>query len=132
MVKYKLIAGCFILALIVSLLMVIEGVPTICEPGKSCDIVKTSPYATTFGIFNAYYGVAIFLFMNALLFTHIIRPTKEKKRLIIISGVIGSIIALRFIYLQAFVLKAYCTYCIVVDVSVITTLILLFALKDHD
>src|SRR3989338_532413 len=87
MAKYHLITGCFILALIVSLLMAIEGVPTICEPGKSCDIVKTSPYATTFGIFNAYYGVGIFLIMNALLFTHLVRPTKEKKMLIILSSV---------------------------------------------
>jgi uncharacterized membrane protein len=110
--------------------MVFEGIPSVCNPEKSCDLVKTSPYAKTFGIFNAYYGVVIFFILAIITFAHSKKPKKETKYIIFLAAVIGSLIALRFLYLQAFIIHAYCFYCLVVDITMIFILLILIAIKD--
>jgi uncharacterized membrane protein len=112
---------------IISVLLSIQGIPSICREGEGCDIVKTSHYAQTFGIYNAYYGVAIFALLIIVSIMQHKKPSRNKKLFLQIAAIIGSLTAIRFIYIQAYILKAYCTYCMIVDtLMIVTTLFLLF------
>ncbi len=121
--KYSLLLIIFIAAFISSLILTITPAPPICEEG--CDIVQTSVYANTLGIKNSAYGVGIFAFMSLITFLQIKKPSKNKKSLIHTGTTIGAIIATYFLYLQYFVLHAYCQYCLVVDVGMLLALIII-------
>ena len=128
--KYRIIATLFFFMFIISLLLSIQGIPSICREGEGCDIVKTSHYAQTFGIYNAYYGVIIFALVTLVSIMQHNKPSKNKKLFLWAASVIGSLVAIRFIYIQAFILNAYCTYCMIVDVTMILTTLLLFAWRE--
>ena len=48
--------------------------------------------------------------------------SKNLEKIINLSIILGSIMALWFIYLQKFVLEAWCRYCLVVDVAMFIAL----------
>ncbi len=121
--KYKIFWVIFSLSLVVSAILATQATPPICTSG--CDTVTTSKYGYIFGIKNSVYGVFIFLFLSVITLLHIIKPTKEKKMIINLGVIFGSLVALYFVYLQHFVLKSYCKYCLVVDFSLIISLIVL-------
>ena len=120
--KYKILLVLFVLSLASSLIMSIFPVSQICDPEEGCDVVQHSAYAYTFGIKNNYYGIGIFLSVIFLIFSHIKKPTKYKKNLIHAAVIIGSLVALYFLYIQEFVLNAYCKYCVAVDLSMLAAL----------
>lgn len=117
--KYKILLILFGISLIGSIVLSLIPVPVVCDPGVGCDAVQTSSYNQTFGIKNSYYGVVVFIFLIFLTLSHIKNPTKNKRLLIHSAVVIGSLISLYFLYLQKFTLQAYCTYCLVVDISIL-------------
>lgn len=118
-IKYKILFGIFAIALIMSLLLAFVPLPLICTPFEGCNAVQTSSYAKTFGIENSYLGIVIFSFMSILIFSQIKKPHKGKKILINVGVFLGAMTALYFLYLQQFILHAYCKYCIVVDFGMI-------------
>ena len=120
--KYKILLILFVLALASSLILSLAPLSEICDPGKGCDVVQHSSYSSLFGIKNSHYGVAVFTLAILLIFSHIKNPTEKKKNLIHVIVIIGSLVALYFIYLQQFVLTAFCKYCMVVDVSMLAAL----------
>lgn len=79
-------------------------------PDKMCFKVQYSKYSSTFGIPNPYLGltmlVAIFVF--TILYIQSLVPFE------IIFAIIsaGFIFSLYFTYIQAFVIKAFCTWCV--------------------
>src|SRR3972149_7995380 len=99
--KHKVILFSFAIMLVLSIVLSVQGNQSTCS-GGGCDLVKSSEYAKTFGIYNAYYGVVIFSFMCILLLSHIKWPSRKQKILIRFAGVAGMLMALRFIYIQAF------------------------------
>lgn len=119
--KYKTILIIFIVALISSTLFSLN---TPCNAQNTCEKTKTSQYSLFSKVNNGYLGMAIFLFMALITFSHIKNPKKFKKTIIHTGIIIGSVIALYFIYLQQFVLKSYCKYCIVIDIGVLISLII--------
>ena len=127
--KYKILLILFIISLIGSCLLAYNGhnASEICDPNAhGCSTVSMSEYSSTFGIDNNYYGILIFLFMSTLTYFHIKNP-KKRKSLIIKTGVtIGAIISLYFIYLQQFIIQAWCKYCLVVDFSMIVAFGIVF------
>ena len=57
---------------------------------------------------------------------------KENKQLLIDSAVIlGFIIAIYFIYLQTFVIKAFCKYCLAIDFSMILAFFLVILKRNN-
>ena len=88
-----------------------------CVTGFRCDIVTTSEYAYMFGIPVAYMGLVYYLLLFAfsILFfekdENNVSSHKILRALQIISG-IGFLASLRFTYIQAFVIEAWCLYCI--------------------
>ena len=130
--KYKIITGLFVVMFVISLILSIQGIPSFCRENEGCDIVKTSHYAQTFGINNANYGVVIFAFLTLISILQSKKPTNNKKLFLQIAVIIGTLISIRLIYIQAFIIKAYCTYCIIVDIAMILTLPLIFLLSEKE
>ena len=123
--KYRVLFWLFLFSLIVSLILSLTPISEICDPGKGCEVVQHSPYASTLGVKNSHYGSVIFALALFLVISHIRRPKDYKRKIIHAIVMMGSIVALYFIYLQQFVLNTYCKYCMVVDISMLTALIVI-------
>jgi uncharacterized membrane protein len=119
--KYKVLLAIFVIALICSILLSVVPLPLICTPLEGCNTVQTSGYAKTFGVDNSLFGIAIFGLMSLMIYSHIKKPHKNKKMIINLGVFFGTMIALYFLYLQNFVLHAFCKYCLVVDVGMIVS-----------
>lgn len=122
--KYKILLFLLTISLLASLVLSITPTPPICEEG--CDIVQTSQYASLLGIKNSTYGVLIFLVLSFVTFSQILNPSKKKEKILKISLLLGTLVSLYFLYLQAFTINAWCKYCLVVDFSVILGTIIIF------
>ncbi len=123
-IKYKILLALFLISLVSSLILSLIPTPVVCDPGVGCDVVKTSSYNFTLGIKNSYYGVIIFALGAFLIFSYIKKPDKNKKLVIHTAIILGSLIAVYFLYIQAVILQAYCKYCLIVDFSMIVALII--------
>jgi len=124
--KYKIILLLFLISLASSLIISLAPLPMICSPSEGCYIVQNSIYAKTLGINNDYFGDIIFLTMSIIIISYILKPTKAKKLLINLGVYLGALIAVYFLYLQQFVIHAFCKYCLMVDFSMILAFILTF------
>ena len=129
--KYKIFLLVFFIGLISSLTLYSNSLTGICDPGKGCDIVNSSAYGSTLGISNSLYGIFIFSFMIVLTAFHMNKPNKHTRRIIHTAVIIGSLIALYFLYLQFFIIKAFCIFCLMTDFSLLIALIFLFYLWKH-
>ena len=129
--KHKIFLFIFSLCFLSSLILAVKTIQPICTTG--CDLVTTSKYAETFGIKNSIYGVVIFSFLSILTYSHTRKPSRRKKIIINLGIIGGSIIAIYFLYLQHFILNAYCKYCLVVDISLVISLaVLLISLRYEE
>ena len=121
--KYQILLGLFLISLIISLILSIVPTETACNlDKKGCSIVQESKYTSTFGIKNDYYGVIVFLFLAILTFLQIKNRDGLRRSIINIGVIFSSLAALYLIYLQQFVIKAWCTYCLIVDISMLIAL----------
>src|SRR5260221_14036881 len=84
-----------------------------CSIAHGCETVLTSQYATIGPVPIALLGVFFYLSVLSLLgiLSQGLKPKLITKLLLGITG-LGVLIALGLIYLQAFVLHAYCQYCL--------------------
>lgn len=128
--KNKILFVIFFIALISSIILVSVNMAYkngndsgFCLPGEDgesdCGSVQNSRYAYLFGVSNSIYGVFIFAILSFLTFKQIRKPNKNRQLLIDASAIIGFLIAIYFIYLQIFVLKEMCKYCMVIDFGLI-------------
>ena len=124
-IKYKILLVLFVISLASSMALSIVPEQELCSIQSGCEVVHYSPYNYTFGIQNSYYGVVIFFFLSAFTLFYLIKPSMGKKAFINLAIIIGFVISLYFMYVQVFLLKAFCKYCLVVDLSVIISLILI-------
>lgn len=124
--KYKILLALFIIALIASAIMAFVPNPA-CLIGEEggCSAVQNSSYASTFGIKNYFIGTVIFLFLAGLTYSQIRSSRKYKKDIIHTGIIVGTVIAVYFLYLQKFVLNAYCTYCLAIDFAMVAAFILI-------
>jgi uncharacterized membrane protein len=131
-----------IICLILSVVIQIEkgyhtdNTPTMCSAitgANGCQIVQTSKYSSTFGIDNPIYGMIGFTLMIILTILSIysIKSTSKLvkfeyiKYMLLFGGIMASIIAVWFLYIQAFILHKYCIFCVIVDILSLIMLILL-------
>ncbi len=129
--KYQLIEILMIVALLTSIAMSVEKQTEFCGIEGGCQVIENSVYASTFGIKNYFFGIAIFAFLTYITHSHMKQPTKDKKNILEIALIIGSAIALFFLYLQEYVLFAYCKYCLIIDFSIIIATIIFYFFKDN-
>ncbi len=128
--KYKIILGLMILAVAASAILSFIPLEEACDiggSGDSCVIIQTSDYEETFGIKNAHIGLIAFPILAILTIFELRRPRKYQKKMIHFGMLIGSMFAIYFLYIQFFILKAMCKYCMVVDLAVIASFFLIIS-----
>lgn len=129
--KYKIFLAVFVIGLISSLILYSNSLTGICDPGKGCDVVNSSVYGKTFGISNSLYGVFIFPFLILLTLFHIKKPHHNIRKILHLAIILGSIVAIYFLYLQIFVIKVYCEFCTLVDIALLIGLGFMIYLWEH-
>lgn len=84
-----------------------------CSIFEGCDFVTTSVYSAILGIPVAVLGIIFYVAVLALSIFYL--KSKNKKILTSILGLssVGFLMSLWFIYTQAFILNAFCLYCLV-------------------
>ena len=129
--KYQILKILFLIALVTSVAMSLEEKTGFCGIESGCEKVENTIYAKTFGIANYWFGIAIFAFLVALIDSHIEKPSKHGEEVLKWSIIIGSIISLYFLYLQQYIIHAYCKYCIVIDTSLIIATVIYFLTEKN-
>jgi uncharacterized membrane protein len=97
-----------------------------CIINTKCDIVLTSKYSEFLGIPLSLLGV-IYFFINLVLL-YLFLKNRFKKQYLILYNFIGASVGLILIYIQIFILKNLCIYCLTVDSISIINLFLIFFL----
>ena len=89
-----------------------RGVVPPCAIVSGCAAVTTSQYSLIFGIPVALLGAIYYLLITALCILYF--DTKQTKILKIIARltILGLLASLYFVYLQAFIIHAWCLYCL--------------------
>lgn len=93
-----------------------------CFVVSGCDIVTSSQYSVLFDLIPLALMGVLFYF-TALLLGFVVSETNSKKLKFILwtwSG-LGVLSSLWFLYIQAFILEAYCSYCLV---SIVNTILI--------
>ena len=131
--KYIILIILFSIALISSAILVFydfKPIPEICTPGEGCYAVKNSQYNTMFcGIPNEYLGTGFFWIMILTTLSQMLNPTRKKYMVIVLGISLVSIFALYSIYIQIFLIKAYCKYCMTIDISSLIALALILIFR---
>ncbi len=86
-----------------------------CGDGGGCDQVAQSAYATLLGVPRAAFGVAAF----AVMLLAAVLASPRVRRLSPFVGALFAIEGVRLLAIQAFVLGAWCKFCVVVDAAAI-------------
>ena len=131
--KYKIILAIFIISLISSI--IIGFAPLSKEgfcgsnPEEGCGAVQNSKYAEIFGISNGVFGTVIFAFLTILTISYLRKPDSEKRKIITYGILLGAITAIYFLFLQAFIIKEFCKFCLVIDIGMIIAFFLMIPKK---
>ena len=129
-IKYWALVLIFTVCLFCSIALTSNASETICDTGCS-----DNNYTETLGIANGQYGIIIFTILILISSYLFIYPEDKKSykriKLLLHSGIIiGSIIAIYFLYLQQFVLKEYCSFCLVIDIGLLVCLGIIIFVRD--
>jgi len=81
-------------------------------PETWCLKVQQSKQSKTLKVPNSYLGLLMYLCLTALSVAALINPTQLTFALLILVINIGFIFSMYFTIVQAFVLKAFCTWCV--------------------
>ena len=98
------------------------GTPVSCSIFAGCEKVTTSQYATLWGIPVALFGAIYYLFIFVLAVAYFDTKKEGIMHFAAWLTAIGFAASLWFLYLQLFIIKAICFYCVV---SIATSTILL-------
>ena len=90
-------------------------VSALCETGSGCDQVRASPFSQLLGIPVPVIGIAGFALLMAV---SLVRHPKAKLATLI-AALGGAAAAVVFLAIQAFSVRAFCRFCVVVDTSAI-------------
>jgi uncharacterized membrane protein len=130
--KYGIILVLMILATIASVILSFIPLQQACGANAGCSIVNTSQYEKTFGIKNAHLGLIAFPILALLTIFELRKSKRYQKTLITLGMILGGAFAVYFLYIQTFVLKAFCKYCIVVDLGVLISLALILFFEEKE
>lgn len=97
--------------------------------GLSCDIVRNSPYSQMFGISVPVLGILFYFFLSTISLFSLENDFKLVKKLTFVLSSIGILFSTYFTYLEAFVIHAFCFWCL--TSAIITVLIFLLSLLQY-
>lgn len=105
----------------------------ICPTGTGCDIVRASPYSKFLGISIPILGVLFYLAMAMLSIVHSHDlPKKIVRQLKFLIAFLGVGFGIYLTYLEAFVIKAFCFWCVTsFIISVVILISIIFARKEN-
>lgn len=95
-----------------------------CSIGGGCETVLSSDYAKILGVPVSVYGILWYVAQLALIYFVLIKQ-KLQFAVLPIWVALGLAFSLYLLYLEAFVIHAYCTWCLVSLAIVLVTTILL-------
>lgn len=91
----------------------VSGGPIPCVLGfTGCDTVSKSPYSVFLGIPLATYGMVFYLAIGLLTLLYIDTKKVLFARLILPATALGFLMSAYFIYIQKFLIGAFCVYCV--------------------
>jgi len=101
-------------------------------PKKWCKKVQYSKYSKTLGISNAYLGFLMYatIFLLTLFFSLGALPYTYSMIPVALLIIIGFLFSLYFTIIQAFVLRAFCTWCVIsaVEFTLLAATILVYGI----
>lgn len=107
--------------------------PMLCPTGAGCDIVRASSYSSFLGISIPILGVIFYLTMAILSVVHSHDlPTKLIKKLQLLFAFLGVGFGVYLTYLEAFVIGAFCFWCVVSFIISLVILLLILGRKKRD
>lgn len=100
-----------------------------CLIGSHCEDVLSSRYGTTFGIKNELYGLAYYFGMFLLVIVTLLFPSYSYifRVLLVLGALAASAFSCYLLILQAFVLRMFCSWCLVaiaINIAILITLLL--------
>lgn len=105
----------------------------VCPTGAGCDIVRASPYSRFLGISIPLLGIIFYFTMAILSVVHSHDlPRKIARRLQLLVTISGVAFGVYLTYLEAFVIKAYCFWCILSFIISLGILGAVLVRKAHD
>ncbi len=120
----------FAIGIIISVILT-SSYASYCDTENTCNNVTSSLYGSTLGVKNSTLGIFIFAALILVVLWQMSIPSKIKQRIINTGVIVGSLIAIYFIYLQQFVLNSWCRYCLVIDIALIIALIVLLIPEEN-
>jgi len=97
--------------------------------GFNCDAVLASRYSKLLGVPLAYWGLAYYLTLFFLAVVYLDFKHKIIFRMIEMAIFSGFFVSLILFYIQAFILKAFCIYCLISEVAVFAMVLGYLAMK---
>lgn len=87
--------------------------PVACKLIEGCNVVAKSPYSNVWGVPLALYG--LFFYFVALVGSLMLlaNPSRTRRVLAVLWGIAGVLFSAYFTYLQAYVIGAFCIYCLI-------------------
>ncbi len=91
----------------------IAGGPIPCFIGTGCDTVTNSPYSKIFGISLSLYGIAFYLLIGGCTLLYLDTKKMFFARLFLPITALGFLMSVYFMYVQKFLIGAFCMYCVI-------------------
>lgn len=107
----------------------ISGAPIPCFITSGCDTVSKSPYSVMFGVPLSAWGVVFYLGIGFLALLYIDTKNLLVAKLIPLATTLGFLSSLYFVYVQKFLIGAFCIYCILS--AIISTLLFALGVVVH-
>lgn len=92
--------------------LALTGNPLTCNFIEGCEVVAMSPYSRILGVPLSLFGFFFYIVGILTFLWALVRPNLFANRLILLVSASGLVASLYFAYLQAFVIRAWCEYCI--------------------
>lgn len=102
------------------------GKTVVCAFLNGCDKVLNNAYATFYGLPISYIGVGYYALLMGLVLLYILKDGETTVKLFAVISGTGFIISFFLFYVQLFLIKALCLYCLISFAS--TTILFLISL----
>ncbi|MEN9852637.1 MAG: hypothetical protein RI996_580 [Candidatus Parcubacteria bacterium] len=99
---------------------------------SGCATVAKSSYSVFFGIPLSLIGVFFYLLICVVTITLIYKKVRYGSLAFVFFSTLGGLFSLYFVYLQAFVIRAFCIYCVASAIASFVLVPLAFIYKRKD